>query len=328
MIFKKKINFYKGNSIFSIFGTIAVVSFSFFVTAGIILTSQNIGYLLNTFGENIQASVYLKPEATTENSNQIIKQILSENNIKKAQYIDSASAILKLSQQLDGLTQDLVQDPDLISAVPSSIEVTFKSENFNSDTIKNFANKFKNESLIEEITYGQQWLESYSNIVLGFKKLGLFFICFLLLACALVVSRSIRSAVLEKRNHIEVLELVGATRSFIRKPFIKEGFLIGFVSAIIAAGISYFSLQAVKTILSTQSVFQNTVNLLQFFNWPFLVSYIVMCTAFSGFISWWTVRQVNSGWLAVSAGERGVRSVFENFKSNQNLQESEFEYET
>lgn len=296
-LFKKNI-FKSGSSWVSIFTSTLVISFSFLIISLLALFSQNLGQALNTFGENIQASVYLKPNVTEEDKQALIQQINSSFGIKKAEWISPEKAIQSLSNQLDGLSMDVAKDPELMASIPTSIEVTFQSEKFTPNSLKDFSKDIEKNQNVEEVTFGQEWLESYSKIVSGFEKIGWVLVLFLLSSCFLVVSRSVQASVLQRRSQIEVLELVGATRSFIRKPFIREGLLIGFLSSVLSLSLCYMVYRLVYQILVQQKILVNIGQNLNFIRPSMLISFIALGSLFCAWVSWWSVKKVNSGWSA------------------------------
>ncbi len=296
-LFKKNI-FKSGSSWVSIFTSILVISFSFLIISLLALFSQNLGQALNTFGENIQASVYLKPNVTEEDKQALIQQIYSSIGIKKAEWISPEKAIQSLSNQLDGLSMDVSKDPELMASIPTSIEVTFQSEKFTPNSLKDFSKDIEKNQNVEEVTFGQEWLESYSKIVSGFEKIGWVLVIFLLSSCFLVVSRSVQASVLQRRSQIEVLELVGATRSFIRKPFIREGLLIGFLSSVVSLSLCYMVYRLVYQIFVQQKILVNIGQNLNFIHPSMLISFIALGSLFCAWVSWWSVKKVNSGWSA------------------------------
>ena len=87
---------------------------------------------------------------------------------------------------------------------------------------------------IDELAHGQEWIEGYSRAV-SLVRTGVMAISIVLaMAALLIVANTIRLAVYARRDELEILALVGASRTFVRVPFLLEGTLQGLLGGLIA----------------------------------------------------------------------------------------------
>ncbi|MFP6655616.1 MAG: FtsX-like permease family protein, partial [Myxococcota bacterium] len=87
---------------------------------------------------------------------------------------------------------------------------------------------------IDELAHGQEWIEGYARAVALFRTAVLFISIVLGLAALLIVANTIRLALYSRRDELEILSLVGASRTFVRVPFMLEGTIQGLLGGLIA----------------------------------------------------------------------------------------------
>jgi cell division transport system permease protein len=151
---------------------------------------------------------------------------------------------------------------------------------------------------IEDVSYGQSWVKSYSTFVSALAASGGTTIAILLLGGLFVIGNSIRASITARREEIEILELIGATASMIRRPYVVEGALLGSLAAIIAIAIS-FSVQAWQiSLLSKNLELARLVSQVTFLGAFVGIAFVFFGTFLGGFGAWMTVRKINDGWSA------------------------------
>src|SRR5690606_39672989 len=88
--------------------------------------------------------------------------------------------------------------------------------------------------LVEDVTYGQEWLDTVYLLrrvaAVATAVLGSAFAA----VAALIIASAIRLAIFARRDEISIMQLVGATDGFIRRPFVLEGMLTGILGALLA----------------------------------------------------------------------------------------------
>src|SRR5690606_10346965 len=135
------------------------------------------------------------------------------------------------------LQQDLGEDfVEFLGYNPllSSIDVYLKADYANKDSIETFTKTLAENKLIQEVVYQESLIDIVNkNIrVIGLIILG-FAIILLIIAVALI-NNTIRLAIYSQRFLIKSMQMVGATKGFIRKPFIGYGMVHGLLGALIA----------------------------------------------------------------------------------------------
>ncbi|MBK6640526.1 MAG: cell division protein FtsX [Bacteroidetes bacterium] len=206
----------------------------------------------NYVKENIQLSVMLLPDAGMSQVESLLKVLEKSEYVKSATYITKDEAAAKLKEDLgEDFVEFLGYNPLL-----GSIDVKMKAQYADSENIAALKAKITASSVVKEVYYQQSLLDDINKnmktlalVILGFSAL-LFFIA------AALINNTIRLALYSRRLLIKSMKLVGATRGFIRKPFVISGIMQGIYGAIIAnlllLGLLYFAKQEIPDLVEIQ----------------------------------------------------------------------------
>jgi cell division transport system permease protein len=207
--------------------SLSLVLFMLGLLAIIVLNTQQ---LSNNVKENIAIQIILK-----DNSKEVSIQRLSKT-LDAAEYVKSTEFITK-EAAAERLQQDLGEDfIDFLGYNPllSSINIHLKAEYANMDSLTWIEKELTGNRLVKEVIY-QKSLVSMVNENL--KKISIVILIFsglLMLIALALINNTIRLSIYSKRFIIKTMQLVGATQSFIRRPFVIQGIKHGIYGAIIA----------------------------------------------------------------------------------------------
>ena len=214
-------------SYFSIVIIMSIVLFlySFF---GLFLISSD--SIINKFKEDFTVSIYLKENVKNIEINQLRNELLMSNFIDKVNYISKEEAVAIMKEEYgEEFIKSLGFNPLL-----GSIDINLKSNYVNSKKLDSISRLILKKNYIDEIIYDRDFINMINNNI---KKISFWIIpsiIFSLLITFLIINSSIRLSIYAKRNIIKTMQLVGATRSFIRIPFIKTNLLLSLISSTIA----------------------------------------------------------------------------------------------
>ena len=214
-------------SYFSIVIIMSIVLFlySFF---GLFLISSD--SIINKFKEDFTVSIYLKENVKNIEINQLKNELLMSNFIDKVNYISKEEAVAIMKEEYgEEFIKSLGFNPLL-----GSIDINLKSNYVNSIKLDSISRFILKKNYIDEIIYDRDFINMINNNI---KKISFWIIpsiIFSLLITFLIINSSIRLSIYAKRNIIKTMQLVGATRSFIRIPFIKTNLLLSLISSTIA----------------------------------------------------------------------------------------------
>ena len=234
--------------------------------------------------ENIGFSVILK-----ENVKEV-DVILLQKSLDASEYVKSTKYITK-EQAAEELRNDLGEDfIEFLGFNPllASIEVHLYADYANTDSIKVIEQHLKQFEPIKEVFY-QKSLVSLVNE--NIKKISLIILVFsgmLLLVAITLINSTIRLSVYSKRFIINTMQLVGATRGFIRRPFLYKSAGNGIIAAFIAlgflSGVLYLAQKEFRDIVSFQDVEIVGVLFLAILLFGIIISWISTFFAVSKFL--------------------------------------------
>ncbi len=284
--------------------TMIVLIASFVVVSGVITMSYNLNRVLTLWGESMQVSVYFNENSTEQNIS-YVKKFLDENQkVEKPKYVTKEAALSVFKEQMASYAPDLLSDKDLVKFIPSSFQFGLKKHinpEEQLETMQTLAASLKVMGGVEDVSYGQEWVKSYSTLTRVLSWGGEFFIVIIAISAAFVMANSIHSSIAQRRGEIEVLELVGATANYIRIPFVCEGALMGGVASSLALALSYGVFSSLKNYLHNQIAFLQLSSQIQFIGMDILLAVIIFGVIAGALSSWICVRHINDGWAAIQS---------------------------
>ncbi len=231
--------------------TISLVLFLLGVLGLLVLNAKRLSEYVK---ENIGFSIILKEDVKEVDTKRLQKILDASDYVKSTNYITKEEAARELQEELGENFIDFLGYNPLLS----SIDVHLQANYANPDSLQMIKQDLKNYEQIKEVFYQ----ESLVNLVnQNIQKIGLFIIvfsAFLFLVAIALINNTIRLSIYSKRFIINTMQLVGATRGFIRRPFIFRGVLQGVYASIVAmimlSGVIYFFQNEFDKIVSLQDI--------------------------------------------------------------------------
>ena len=205
--------------------SIVLFLFGFF---GIFFISSN--SIANSFKENFSVSIFFKENAKNIEIIQLQNELLMSNYIEKLKYISKDDALLIMK---DEYGQDFIKELGF-NPLLNSIDINLKSEFVESKSLDSISAIISKKKYVDEITYDKNLINTINNNI---KRISFWLIpsiVILLLITFLIINSSIRLSIYSNRQLIKTMQLVGATKSFIRKPFIKTNIFLSLISSLIS----------------------------------------------------------------------------------------------
>jgi cell division transport system permease protein len=196
------------------------------------LITSNIRSGLNQLESRVEVVAFLRDDADYNAVRAAQQDVGKLPEVRETRYISRAQALEIARQELPEfrtIFAGLDQNP-----LPASIEVSLKTGQRGPEVAKRVASRLEVYPFVEQVSYGQDWLGTVyllrrvaaaASLVLG--------IAFALVA-ALIIGAAVRMAIFARRDEITIMRLVGATDSFIRRPFLIEGLGTGVIGAALA----------------------------------------------------------------------------------------------
>lgn len=215
------------SSYISVVISIALVLFMLGCLGLLVLNAKKVA---DHFKEQVVMTIYLTDNAKEVEVNQLKKSLALADYTKEAVYVTKEEAAELMKAETGEDFMDFVG----YNPLKNSIDVYLKADFVTEDILSEITDELSSKSFIEEIRYDNDLVELMNNNV---KKITLWVLIisgiFTLIA-VLLINSSIRLAVYSKRFIIKTMQMVGATKSFIRRPFIWKSIQLGIIGAIIA----------------------------------------------------------------------------------------------
>ncbi|MBO4743004.1 MAG: permease-like cell division protein FtsX [Bacteroidales bacterium] len=182
------------------------------------------------FKENMQLSVILVPDASEEDAAKYQKSIETLPYIKASRLVSREEGTEDLEHMLGADFLSVFET----SPVPLSLEITLNGNYVQSDSVAMVRRVLSASPVVQEVEWQQSLVEALNdNLAKISLVLGVFIILLLFISYVLI-NNTVRLSVFSRRFTIHTMQLVGATRSFIKAPFVKGAVLQGLVSSLLA----------------------------------------------------------------------------------------------
>ena len=215
------------SSYFSVVISIALVLFMVGFLGLVLLKSTQVA---NHFKEEVVITLFLKNDTSNPQIESLRNSLINEEFTRKIIYISKEEAAKFYSEDLgEDFVNYLGTNP-----LKNSIDIYLNPGFVTPEKMGEIANEFKNNAYIFEVSYDKP-LVTFLTQNIQKVSFWLFVISsFFGLIALILINSSIRLSVYSKRFNIKTMQMVGATKSFIRKPFIWNGIQLGFIGAIMA----------------------------------------------------------------------------------------------
>ncbi len=215
---------------------ILVMFLTFFVIGVFFLVSLASNVIIHYYETRPQITAFLKDDTTTAQVEDIKSNALKTESVTQVKYISKEAALQIYKER--NKDEPILSEFVTADILPASVEVS-------GNKIGDFgeiANNLKNEPQVSRVVYYEEIIDTLMKVTSTVRWVGIVIIGFLLLTSITVTLIVIGLNISLHREEIEIMKLVGATKTYVRTPFIIEGVSYGFISAFLAVatlGIAY-----------------------------------------------------------------------------------------
>lgn len=250
-----------------------LIIFSTFIMQNVV--TDTIGELRN----KVDMSIYLKTDTPDKIGTDLIAELKKLSSVRSVTFINAKEARAQTAKGnsndpkvLEAINEATNKLPATLRVVVNDINNTSQLQKFVDENtlLKKYLNPDYKPSFAGE---RRKTIESIGRAVSFAQKVGIVAGSVFVIISSLIIFNTIRMAIFNRREEIQMMKLIGADQSFIRGPFIVEAIIYGFIAAFIATGLGMWALYASsKTLLSYQISIQPTINLMTNF-----VALVLLC---------------------------------------------------
>ncbi len=212
---------------FTAIGTVAV---TIVLLGSLLFVRESVSRIGAQVLSQIEISAYLTDASTDDTAAQLRHLMSQDSRITRITYIPKSVGFAEMRTHMEGQI-----DTSLMTSNP--LPNAFRIQVRRPQSVAGVAARLQRLPGIAKVTYAQDIVLKLLRVTEVIERVGIGMIVVLLLVAAIIISNTIRLTVFARRREIAIMQLVGATASYIRAPFIVEGFIDGLVGAAVAVGI-------------------------------------------------------------------------------------------
>lgn len=223
--------------------SISTITVSCLILGTFLLCYTNFETLAEKTNPHMTGTVYLKENLSTAQIDGIKERLLGLENVKKVTFKSKTKVADELQAFLGASGGEVLPGTELF---PDLLELELNKETSSAE-ISTLKSAIGQEALVSEVDFSEDWLAQYKKVrgILG--TIGWILTGALVLGCGFIIANFMGIRHQARKEEMEIVQLIGAERSFILTPFIWEGLLEG----LLGASFSLFLLLAIKWFFSS-----------------------------------------------------------------------------
>ena len=215
------------SSYISVVVSIALVLFMVGVLGLIVLKSTKVA---NHVKEKVAITLFIKDKVTQKQIKNFRESLLEEAFTKKAIYTSKRQAAKKYSKEIgEDFLQFLGNNP-----LKNGIDIYLKADFVTPEKMQELETRFLKNAFVADVSYDKSLINLLTKNIKRISFWLLVFSGFFSLVAMILINSSIRLSIYSKRFNIKTMQMVGATKRFIRKPFIWRSIKLGMIGALLA----------------------------------------------------------------------------------------------
>jgi cell division transport system permease protein len=219
---------FRRSPLLSILG-VTTIAFSLFAFGLFSLVALNIRSALRAVEERVEVRAFLVDNTPTDSIATMMEDLGKRPDVLRVEYIDKEQALARAREEL-GEFRDVFE----AGFLPASIELRLREGYRDPRSVLKVADVIRTMPYVEDVRYGADWIEKLYRIRNIAAATGVVLGIAFAAVAIIIISASIRMTVLARAPEISIMRLVGATDSFVRRPFLFDGFAKGVLGGMLA----------------------------------------------------------------------------------------------
>lgn len=212
------------------FGSVSAVSMILLIVGVFVSLLFNVNKIGSDIENDVNVRVYIDLAADQEKTDQL------EAKIKELADVESVTFRSK-DEELEDVTKSFAEEFSLFKNDGNPLRNAFDVKAKEPQKTSAVAKAIEGMDYVARVRYGEARADNLFRIIATARNIGAVIIVGLLALAMFLISNTIRSTIYSRRTEIEIMRLVGATKSYIRWPFFLEGGMIGLLGSIIPIGL-------------------------------------------------------------------------------------------
>lgn len=244
--------------------SVAVIAISLTLPAAFYLLLQLTDQLSSGLQNGAEVSLFLAPEVSEQEAKTLADSIRQRPEVAAVDYVSAAAALAEFRAQSGfGMALDLLDENPL----PPLLRVTPRADGASPEQVARWLAEFRAMPAVESAEFDFAWVQRFQGMVEIGRRLAMIFTLLLGGGVVLIIGNTIRLAIFNRRDEIEISKLIGATEAFIRRPFLYSGLQQGALGGLLALLMVYAALVTLAPPVNRLAGFYQSDFSLQVLSW-------------------------------------------------------------
>lgn len=219
-------------AVFSIFLTLTLAG-------SLIIVSDNTSKIIEYLRDKYKIEVFFKQNISNERIEEIVREFKSIKGVRSTTIISKIDAKKIFKSQFGENVLDIVG----YNPLPASCVINLVKDQKDKLNIRPIIDRLRKFSEVDEVNYQGRLINRIESSYQAFLKISVLLLIIVLIVSVLIISNTVRLTIYAKNELIKSFQLVGATRAFIKTPFILEGVFHGLIGALVATLLLYTTMK-------------------------------------------------------------------------------------
>jgi len=214
----------------STFGAISAVSMVLLLVGIFVSLLFNMNKIATDVEQDVNVRVYIDLAADETKTEELKAAIQALNAVDTVKFRSK-------DEELDDITKSVAQEFELFKNDSNPLRNAFDVSTKNPKQTKEVATTIEKMDYVARVNYGGAKADTLFKVISTSRNVGIGVIAVLLIIALFLISNTIRATIHARRTEIEIMQLVGATKAYIRWPFFLEGGFIGLIGSIVPIAV-------------------------------------------------------------------------------------------
>jgi len=219
----------------SMFAAVFTICVSLLLLSFFAILLLNANNVVKSLREKVEMEAFLNEQLTDDQVTEVKGLIEMLDGVREVRYVSKEEAAKIFNEEFG---EDIYKILNF-NPLPASLKIFLRDGYKTSKNAEIIYDQITSIKGVDDVIYRKQLLEMLDQRAMLFLWITLGVGIFITVSSIILVANTIRLAIYAKRKIIQTMKLIGATRSFIRTPFLLEGFVQGLIGGLIAAGIIF-----------------------------------------------------------------------------------------
>jgi cell division transport system permease protein len=220
----------------STLGTLLTVFLAMSLPGALWIIADNLSTVERDLRSGVTMDVFLDDGLTTDAANDLQARIRDIEGVLDLKFLSKQDALFKMREEF-GL--DMIQDIE-DNPFPASIILKIDELHMKPGASDSLAAEISRLPGVEDVVFAGEMLDRLGHMIHSVRALGVSIAILVCFSAVFIVGNIVRIAITDRRRAVEIMQLVGATRSYILTPFVLLGGLLGLFGALMAAIFLWF----------------------------------------------------------------------------------------